>query len=123
MKQKVSIETIVISYYTSRPSRDLVTAALQQVTREWWEDMLQQFDAYISALVIEEAKGGDSYAAVKRLDAITEMPVIKVSDEAGNLAGILVSSGTIPEEHSEDALHIVLATVNGEDNHEKRSYC
>jgi len=123
MKQKVYIETSVISYYTSRPSRDLVTAARQQVTREWWEEMLQQFDAYISALVIEEAKGGDPSAAMKRLEAITEMPVIKVSDEAGNLAGILVSSGTIPEEHSEDSLHIALATVNGEDNHEKRSYC
>lgn len=123
MKQKVYIETSVISYYTSRPSRDLVTASRQQVTREWWEDMLQQFDAYISALVIEEAKGGDPSAAVKHLEAITEMPVIKVSDEAGNLAGILVSSGTIPEEHSEDVLHIALATVNGEDNHEKRSYC
>ncbi len=85
--------------------------------------MLQQFDAYISALVIEEAKGGDPSAAVKRLEAITEMPVIKMSDEADNLAGILVSSGTIPEEHSEDALHIALTTVNGEDNHEKRSYC
>lgn len=48
MKQKVYIETSVISYYTSQPSRDLVTAARQQVTREWWEDMLQQFDAYIS---------------------------------------------------------------------------
>ncbi len=115
MKQKVYIETSVISYYTSRPSRDLVTAARQQVTREWWEDMLQQFDAYISALVIEEVKGGDPSAAVKRLDAITEMPVIKVSDEAGNLAGILVSSGTIPKEYSEDALHIALATVNGMD--------
>ena len=115
MKQKVYIETSVISYYTSRPSRDLVTAARQQVTREWWEEMLQQFDAYISALVIEEAKGGDPSAAMKRLDAITEMPVIKLSDEAGNLAGILISSGTIPEEHSEDALHIALATVNGMD--------
>lgn len=38
--------------------------------------------------VYEEVKGGDPSAAVKRLDAITEMPVIKVSDEAGNFAWI-----------------------------------
>ncbi|MBW8004011.1 MAG: type II toxin-antitoxin system VapC family toxin [Planctomycetes bacterium] len=43
------------------------------------------------------------------------MPVLKVSDEAGNLAEILVNSGTIPQEHSEDALHIALVTVNGID--------
>ena len=115
MKKKVYIEISAISYYTSRPSRDLVTAARQQVTREWWEEMLQQFDTYISVLVIEEAKGGDPSAAEKRLDALTEIPVLKVSDEAGNLAEILVSSRTIPEEHSEDALHIALATVNGMD--------
>ncbi|MGR3302684.1 MAG: type II toxin-antitoxin system VapC family toxin [Candidatus Scalindua sp.] len=115
MKKKVYIETSVISYYTSRPSRDLVMAARQQVTREWWEEMLQQFDTYISVLVIEEAKGGDPSAAEKRLDALTEIPVLKVSDEAGNLAEILVNSRTIPEEHSEDALHIALTTVNGMD--------
>ncbi|MCY4572886.1 MAG: DNA-binding protein, partial [Gemmatimonadetes bacterium] len=30
------IETSVVSYLTSRPSRDIVVVALQQVTREWW---------------------------------------------------------------------------------------
>jgi len=35
-----------------------VTAARQQVTREWWEESLNQFDTYISALVLEEASGG-----------------------------------------------------------------
>ena len=54
MKKKVYIETSVISYYTSRPSRDLVTAARQQVTQEWWEEMRQQFDSYISAIVTEQ---------------------------------------------------------------------
>jgi len=37
MKSKVYIETSIVSYYVARPSRDLVTAARQQVTREWWE--------------------------------------------------------------------------------------
>jgi len=115
MKKKVYIETSVISYYTSRPSRDLVTAARQQVTREWWEEMRQQFGSYISAMVIEKAKGGDLSAAEKRIDAIAEIPVLKVIDEACNLAEILVSSGIITVEHSEDALHIALATVNGMD--------
>jgi len=115
MKPTVYIETSVVSYYISRPSRDLITVARQQVTREWWEETRQQFDAYISALVLEEAKGGDTSASEKRLEALAGMPVLKVSDEAENLAEILVSSGPIPEEHSEDALHIALATVNGMD--------
>lgn len=36
MKQSVYIETTIVSYLASRPSRDLVVAARQQVTSEWW---------------------------------------------------------------------------------------
>ena len=51
----VYIETRVVSYYTSRPSRDLVTANRQQITREWWETSRLGFETYISTLVLEEA--------------------------------------------------------------------
>jgi len=32
--------TKIISYLTARPSRDLVVAAHQKVTREWWDNMI-----------------------------------------------------------------------------------
>ena len=115
MKPTVYIETSVVSYYTSRPSRDLVTAARQQVTREWWEESRHQFEAYISALVLEEAKGGDPSAVEKRSEAVAGMSVLKITDEAEKLAEALVKTGPIPEEHPEDALHIALATINGMD--------
>ena len=62
-KYTVYIETSVISYYTSRPSRDLVVAAHQQLTHEWWENYLPQVEAYISTLVIQEVEAGDALAA------------------------------------------------------------
>lgn len=37
MKPKVYLETTIASYLTSRPSRDLIVAAHQQITREWWD--------------------------------------------------------------------------------------
>jgi hypothetical protein len=37
LKPKVYLETTVISYLTAAPSRDIVQAAHQQITREWWE--------------------------------------------------------------------------------------
>ena len=37
MKSRIYIETSVVSYLTSRPSRDLIVAAHQEITREWWE--------------------------------------------------------------------------------------
>ena len=115
MKPKVYLETSVVSYYTSRPSRDLVTAARQQVTREWWDESRSQFETYISALVFEESKVGDPTAAERRLEAIAGMPVLKLTDEAESLAIEFIKFGQIPAEYLEDALHIALATVNGMD--------
>ena len=35
MKPRVYVETSVVSYLTAPPSRDIVVAGRQQVTREW----------------------------------------------------------------------------------------
>ncbi len=36
MKSSIYVETSIVSYLTARPSRDLVRAAHQELTREWW---------------------------------------------------------------------------------------
>ncbi len=59
VRKCVYIETTIPSYLTARPSRDLVTAAHQQVTREWWESHSGRFDLFVSRIVIEEAGRGD----------------------------------------------------------------
>ena len=48
MKPKVYLETTIPSYLTARPSRDLVTAAHQQITREWWDTRRHAFDLFVS---------------------------------------------------------------------------
>lgn len=50
----VYVETTVLSYLTARPSRDLVTAARQAATREFWDRLGNDFDGFVSALVYEE---------------------------------------------------------------------
>ena len=37
MKPRVYVETTVISYLKTRPSRDVVVAGHQQSTRHWWD--------------------------------------------------------------------------------------
>jgi len=56
---KLYLETSVISYLTARPSRDLILAAHQQITRDWWDFKRQNFQMFISQLVIQEAGVGD----------------------------------------------------------------
>ena len=113
MKPKVHVETTVVSYLTSRPSRDLVTAAHQQITAEWWESRGPGFDLYVSQLVIDEASAGDEEAARRRLDTVKEISLLELNPGAMDLARALVARRAVPERSPEDALHIALATVHG----------
>jgi len=115
MKETVYIETSVISYYTSKTSRDLVIAGRQEITREKWPKILAFFESHISALVIQEAEQGDQNAAKERLEAISSLPILSISDLAEELASILIKDGPIPPKNPEDALHIAVAAVNGMD--------
>lgn len=115
MKPKVYIETSVISYLTSWPSRDLIVAANQQITHDWWQLHYQDFDFYISQLVINEASSGDVDAAKRRLDVVKDIPLLETSKIAVNFAELLVTEGSIPQQAIEDALHIAIATLNGMD--------
>jgi hypothetical protein len=109
MTRSVYLETSIISYYTARPSRDLVIAAWQEVTHEMWPVLQTDFDRYISALVIQEASRGDKKAAENRLNALSGIPVLELTDQARDLASSLIISGAIPATSQEDALHIQIS--------------
>ncbi len=113
MKSTVYLETSIIGYLASRPSRDLVTAANQQLTHDWWEDHREQYDLYVSEAVVAECSAGDPQAAQQRFDAIGDIPILDVTEDAENLADELVKQVPLPENAEVDALHIAIATVNG----------
>ena len=114
-KAAVYLETSVISYATSRPSRDLVVAGHQQVTRDWFALRAQGYELFVSQLVVGEAAGGDSDAAQDRTAFMQGIPRLGITDAAAELAARLVASGAIPRQAGEDALHIAVAAVNGVD--------
>jgi predicted nucleic acid-binding protein len=115
MKPKVYLETTIISYFTARSSRDIITAAHQQVTQEWWYERRNDFDLFISQIVLQEVNQGDEEAIQRRLEMIATIPEIEVNPEAVSLAQALVSDGVVPERAAADALHIAVATVQGMD--------
>jgi predicted nucleic acid-binding protein len=115
MKPKVYLETTIISYFTARPSRDIITAAHQQSTQEWWESRKSNFDLFISQIVVQEAGEGDANAVQRRLELIESVPEIEVTQEAVTLAQALVSDGIVPQKAAADALHLAIAAVQGMD--------
>jgi len=114
MRTKVYIETSVVSYYTARPSRDVVIAGHQQATHDFWE-RLGDFEPFVSALVLAEAGEGNAEQAAKRIEAVRSFAVIKNTSTAESLAKIIIDGGGVPESNPEDALHIALATLGGAD--------
>ena len=109
MKPSVYIETTIISYLTAKPSRDLIIAAHQQITTEWWTDVRPQVDCYISPFLIDEASRGDATYAQKRLDEIVDFTVLEVNEEIENLAQQYFAALQIPEKAKIDAFHLAVA--------------
>ena len=113
--EKVYLETSFISYLVARRSRDLIIAGRQQVTLDWWEQGQQQFDLFVSEIVLLEARAGDATEVTKRLTVLTGLPILDVPTEASRLAGLLLSRGIVPSKANIDAVHIAVATVHGMD--------
>ena len=115
MGKKVYIETTIASYLTSRLTNNLQAAAHQKITNDWWVKRKNDFELYTSVVTIEEASKGDPEAAQRRLEALSALPALRLSDRASLLAKSLLSEGALPRTALEDALHIAIATDCGMD--------
>ncbi len=106
----VYLETSVVSYLVSRPSRDLIVAAHQQITRDWWDRHRRSFACFISDIVLDEAGDGDPEQAALRLKALDRIPRLAATPEGERLAAAFLS-GVLPAKAATDAAHLALATA------------
>jgi hypothetical protein len=110
--ETIYVETTVVSYLVSEPSRDLVVAGHQQITSDWWEHHRQAFTCLVSQLVLDEAAGGDAEQASKRIAVLRELASVPVTPEAIALAENFVTGCAVPPKAGRDALHVAVATVH-----------
>ena len=110
---KVYIETSIVSYLTARPSSNLIAAAWQKETTDWWESQRHRFSLCVSDVVIEEAGRGDKGAARRRLAKLAGLEVLPLNEQVVNLSKALIDEGGLPEKAIDDALHIAIAAVHG----------
>ena len=111
----VYIESTVISYYTGKPSRDLIVAAHQELTREWWETILPKCSPFISQFVLDEISRGDQEAVNKRIKAVEGIPLLEVVEPIVNLGLEYFDTIGVPEKARTDAFHIAIAVYHGLD--------
>jgi hypothetical protein len=110
--ERAYLETSVVSYLVARRSPDLLVAARQQLTIDWWQKERGRFDLYASDVVIQEASAGDAGEITKRLTALADVPLQDISNEAIRLADLLLKRGIVPPKAGRDALHISVATYH-----------
>jgi predicted nucleic acid-binding protein len=115
LPKSVYIESSIFGYLTARPSRDVVSAARQALTLDWWESCKANFAVFVSEAVLQEISQGDPAAAQLRLQAVHGIPVVSLLNDAVKLAQELLTSSAIPKHSYIDALHIAIATLNGAD--------
>ena len=106
--QTLYLESTIPSYLTARPSRDLIVAAHQQITHEWWREARTNFDIYVSEAVLDEISAGDPDAASRRLTLTDGLPILALTEEVGSLAIEYQHGLGLPRSAQLDAVHLAI---------------
>jgi len=114
-KPTAYLETTVVSYLVARPSRDVVTTALQKMTKDWWERRRGNYELRVSDRVIRETSVGDVQMVRKRLEKLRRILALPATDDALALAKLIVTRTGIPPKAAEDAMHIAVAATHSID--------
>ena len=109
---RIYIESTIPSYVVARPARDLLQAARQQLTRDWWELRRASHELFTSQLVLDEIAFGETEMANRRLELMADITLLESTDQAGQLTRRIMNSGLLPAKAEGDEAHIALATVH-----------
>src|SRR5437762_8240070 len=106
------LETTFISYLVARPSRDIIVAAHQQTTQEWWANRRSEFECSASQVVIDEASAGDPAEVQKRLAIVGGLPALEITKDAESLARAIMAAGILPAHAFPDAAHVAVSAIH-----------
>lgn len=112
---RIYLESTIPSYIVARPARDLLQAARQQRTGDWWDFQREKHELFTSQIVLDEIAAGERAMALRRLELLTGLTVLDLTPTAEALAADVLQSGLLPAKADGDAAHIALATAHGMD--------
>jgi hypothetical protein len=109
---RIYLESTIPSYVVARPARDLLQAARQQLTKDWWDFQRGKHDLFTSQVVLDEIAAGEREMAQRRLELMAGIRTVELSSAAEAFAVLVLQSGLLPASADGDAAHIALATVH-----------
>jgi predicted nucleic acid-binding protein len=95
----------------ARPARDLLQAARQQLTCDWWALQRENHDLITSQVVLDEIAFGEKAMAQLRLQLLERISLLHANDQVKELARDVLASGLLPATADRDAVHIALASA------------
>ena len=114
-KQKIYIDTSVLSYLSSKPTKEPIARARQILSKKWWGNIEDFSQIFISVYTIEELEKGDKAAAQKRVSLIENLSILDSSTDIEKFAKIIFNELRIPEKSKLDAYHLSIAAIQSMD--------
>ncbi|MBI4581038.1 MAG: type II toxin-antitoxin system VapC family toxin [Planctomycetes bacterium] len=111
MKPTVYLDSSVPSYRLPQGD-DPIIRARHMLTRQWWEEDLPRFSAFISQVVLDELKEGDPKRAAERLRLVDDFALLDVDEEVEEAALFHAKNLAMPSHDLRDAFHLALASVH-----------
>lgn len=110
-KLKIYLDTSVINFLFADDAPEF-----KEITKDFFEKYINDYDIFISDIVIFEInKTKDPNKKEKLLNIIEKYPInlISIKDESDveNLANLYIKEKIIPKKKKEDALHIAISTI------------
>ena len=107
------IDTTIVSFLTGWLSRDVRTARMQTLTRDWWECHSHRHLLYVSDVVLKEVSKGDKDLARARRETLRPLTMLHPNDQTYELATRIITETRLPEREYNDAHHAAVAAIHG----------
>src|SRR5260370_40623427 len=98
------IETSIVSYLRQRPSAQVVMAARQLLTHQWWNEERGRYELVTSQYVLDEASAGDPVLAAERLQSLDGIPLLPLDGGICVIAQEIMARSISPPKAQIDAL-------------------
>jgi hypothetical protein len=110
-RKSLYVESTIPSYAMAWTSKELIAAARQTMTREFWEKERHKYDLYVSQYVIDKIQDGDRGAAQKRLEFVSGIHVYPKTAKVDALAAMYQKLLDIPDKAKRDCNHLAVCIL------------
>lgn len=111
MASSVYIETTIPSAYVSERT-DPGSLHRRSITRQWWREQLERYNAHISDNVVLELRQGDWPGQNEAIELMDSLPRLRVDPEVLAVARRYIDERLVPADIAGDAAHLAAACVH-----------